>query len=53
VSIQLTLSQEVSDEDVDGSPGGYSNASEMRSVAQRMANASFEAGAPRDQDDLT
>ena len=41
------------DEDVDGSPGGYSNVSETRSVAQRMANASFGAGASRDQDDLT
>ena len=43
------------DEDVDGSPGGYmySNVSDTRSVAQRMANASFGAGASRDQDDLT
>ena len=41
------------DEDVNGSPGGYSNASDTRSVAQRMANASFGAGASRDQDDLT
>ena len=29
----------------DGSPGGYSNASEARSVAQPMANTSFGGGA--------
>ena len=40
----------------DGSPGGYSNASEARSVAQPkepMANTSFGGGGSRDQDDLT
>ena len=40
-------------EDEDGSPGGYSNTSEARSVAQRMANTSFGGGGSRDQDDLT